>query len=135
MRFVNRKNELKILDDEYIKEGSTLDSSRRETQMNYNLDGRITKEIKSIAEKYLVKKIILFGSRARGDNKLTSDIDIAVCTFSKFDRKGIFVSEIQDLNTLLKIDIVFLGDIADKSFVANIEKEGVVIYERLQTKI
>ncbi len=103
--------------------------------MNYNLNDKIVKEIKSIAERYLVKKIILFGSRARGDNRGTSDIDIAVCTFSKFTSKGIFVSDIQDLNTLLKIDIIFLDEIKNKNFVANIKKEGVVIYERLQTKI
>ncbi|SHK03171.1 nucleotidyltransferase family protein [Paramaledivibacter caminithermalis] len=99
--------------------------------MKYNLSDKIIKEIKSIARKYLIKKIILFGSRARGDNKPTSDIDIAVYTFPKFDNEGLFVSEIQDLNTLLKIDIVFLKDITNEKLIANIKEEGVVIYERL----
>jgi predicted nucleotidyltransferase len=35
-------------------------------------------EIRTLAQKYHVKKVILFGSRARGDFKKTSDIDIAV---------------------------------------------------------
>ena len=35
-------------------------------------------EIKEIAQKCGVRKVILFGSRARGDFKKTSDIDLAV---------------------------------------------------------
>jgi len=99
--------------------------------MEYNLSDKIIKEIQSIAGKYLIKKIILFGSRARGDNKPTSDIDIAVYTFPKFDSEGLFVSEIQDLDTLLKIDIVFLDDITNEKLISNIKDEGIVIYERL----
>ena len=35
-------------------------------------------EICDLAEKYHIQKVILFGSRARGDFKRTSDIDLAV---------------------------------------------------------
>ena len=35
-------------------------------------------EIKRIAEEYEVKRVILFGSRARGDYHRASDIDLAV---------------------------------------------------------
>jgi predicted nucleotidyltransferase len=38
----------------------------------------ILEEIKTIAEKYSVRKVMLFGSRARGAHKTTSDYDIAV---------------------------------------------------------
>ena len=38
----------------------------------------VIEEIKNLARKYQVKRVILFGSRARGDYKRTSDIDIAV---------------------------------------------------------
>ena len=36
------------------------------------------REICYLAEKYHIQKVILFGSRARGDFKRTSDIDLAV---------------------------------------------------------
>ena len=35
-------------------------------------------ELISIAERYHIEKLILFGSRARGDFRRTSDIDLAV---------------------------------------------------------
>lgn len=38
----------------------------------------VLKEICDLAEKYQIQKVILFGSRARGDFKRTSDIDLAV---------------------------------------------------------
>ena len=39
---------------------------------------KVYKQIGQIAEKYDVKKIVLFGSRARGTNHAKSDIDLAV---------------------------------------------------------
>lgn len=38
----------------------------------------VIEEICDIARKYSVKKVILFGSRARGNFKEKSDIDLAV---------------------------------------------------------
>ena len=42
------------------------------------IDDSIEQDIISIAIKNDIKKLILFGSRARGDFKRTSDIDLAV---------------------------------------------------------
>ncbi len=39
---------------------------------------QVLEEIRDLAEKYHLKKVILFGSRARGDYRRTSDIDLAV---------------------------------------------------------
>ena len=38
--------------------------------------------------------------------------------------------ELEDINTLLKFDIVFIKDNTDKKLIENIEREGVIIYER-----
>jgi Predicted nucleotidyltransferases len=38
----------------------------------------VIEEIRTLACKYHVEKMILFGARARGDFKRTSDIDLAV---------------------------------------------------------
>ncbi|MEG6570722.1 nucleotidyltransferase domain-containing protein [Thermoanaerobacterium thermosaccharolyticum] len=47
--------------------------------MKLDLDDRIIDSIKFIGEKYNdIDKIVIYGSRARGDNRKTSDIDIAV---------------------------------------------------------
>jgi len=39
---------------------------------------QVINEIISLAEKYEIKKVVLFGSRARGDYHRSSDIDLAV---------------------------------------------------------
>ena len=39
------------------------------------IDGEVLREVCDLAEKYHIQKVILFGSRARGDFKRTSDID------------------------------------------------------------
>lgn len=38
---------------------------------------QVLDEIQNLAQKHNVKKVILFGSQARGDFKRTSDIDLA----------------------------------------------------------
>lgn len=99
--------------------------------MNIDLNPKVIEGLKTIAEKYPVSKIVLFGSRARGDNNTKSDIDIAIYTLPEFANKGRFVSDIEDLETLLKIDTVFISKDTDGKLVKNIQKEGVIIYERL----
>ena len=44
--------------------------------MDYDLPERVVKDIVTFAKRYSV--VILFGSRARGNNTERSDIDIAV---------------------------------------------------------
>ena len=41
------------------------------------LGDNLINEIKTMAENYGVDKLVLFGSRARGDYKIKSDIDLA----------------------------------------------------------
>jgi predicted nucleotidyltransferase len=85
-------------------------------------------EISSFAKKYQVKKVILFGSRARGDFKRTSDIDIAV-DGGNFARFALDVDE--ETSTLLKFDIVDMERNIQKELRDSIEKEGIVLYEEV----
>ncbi|HEY5585315.1 MAG TPA: nucleotidyltransferase domain-containing protein [Ruminiclostridium sp.] len=99
--------------------------------MSFDLNPKIITEIKKITEKYAISKIVLFGSRARGDNNTKSDIDLAIYTLPKFTNKGNFAADIEDLETLLKIDTVFINSDTDEKLIKNIQIEGVVLYERL----
>lgn len=87
-------------------------------------------QIRKIAIKYKIEKIVLFGSRARGDNSTTSDYDIAVFKngLSPID-KALLCSDIEEINTLKKIDVVFIDGNLDDKFMENIKEEGVIIYE------
>lgn len=88
----------------------------------------VIQEICEIAEKYKVEKVILFGSRARGDFRRTSDIDLAV-------KGGDFINFSLDVDeetsTLLMFDFVDLNRSIQQELRENIEKEGRIIYEKI----
>ena len=90
-------------------------------------------KIAAIGRKYGADKIILFGSRARGDNRERSDIDLAVYGVPT-DRQGAFWADIDDLPTLLDFDIVHVDDRTDRELVVNIEKDGIMIMSKMQEK-
>lgn len=97
------------------------------------MQGYVLEEIKRIAAKYKIEKVILFGSRARGDNSRVSDYDIAIFgnQLSPID-KALFCSDIEEINTLKKIDVVFIDKRLDDKFINNIAREGVIIYEQIR---
>jgi len=104
-------------------------------KMGIGIDQKVQEQIKELAQKYAIEKIILFGSRARGDNSEKSDIDIAVYPMPEFQNIGRFTSDIDELNTLLKVDMVFINKDTEAKLIHNISKEGVVIYERPSAEV
>ena len=88
----------------------------------------VLQEIVELAIKYDVEKVILFGSRARGDFRRTSDIDIAV-TGGDVPRFALDVDE--ETSTLLKYDIVDLNATVQPELRESIEREGKVLYEKI----
>ena len=97
------------------------------SKMKYNLPDRVLRELSSFAQKYSVTKIILFGSRARGTNTERSDIDIAVYG-GDFD--GFYWDVKEKINSLLMFDIVQADSSISDELKKEIEKDGVVIYEK-----
>lgn len=94
---------------------------------------KIYKDIITIANKYKADKVILFGSRARGDNRERSDIDIAVYGIAE-DLQAKFNFDIDDINTLLDFDIVHINTKTSKELLDNIEKEGVTLMNKFDIK-
>ena len=88
----------------------------------------VIEEIRNFARKYQVKKVILFGSRARGDYKRTSDIDIAV-SGGDFAEFALDVEE--ETSTLLEFDIVNLDREMQDELREAIEREGKILYEKV----
>jgi len=98
--------------------------------MAFDLDERLIQSIQGIGQTYAISRIAIFGSRARGDHKPTSDIDLAIFPLPDFKNMGCLTSDMDDLNTLLKIDLVMINEQIDPKLLENIEREGVSIYER-----
>jgi predicted nucleotidyltransferase len=89
----------------------------------------VLEEIIQISVRYKAKKVILFGSRARGDNSPVSDYDIAVDAkdLSPLD-KARFSAEVEDIETLKKIDLLFFD--TQHRWADNIARDGVILYEQ-----
>lgn len=92
------------------------------------LSEELIKEISTIASKWGVQKVILFGSRSRGDYGRASDIDLAV---SGGDFTQFCLNIEENTWTLLKFDIINLDDSLEPDFRAMIQKEGVTLYEKI----
>ncbi|MBS5198603.1 MAG: nucleotidyltransferase domain-containing protein [Clostridiales bacterium] len=101
---------------------------RKESMRETGIKPIVIEEICDFARKYNVKKVILFGSRARGNFKEKSDIDLAV-------QGGDFIRFMLDVNeetsTLLSFDIINLDEEIMSELRKSIEKEGKVIYEEV----
>ncbi len=89
---------------------------------------QVMEEIRDLAQKHGVSRIILFGSRARGDYKRTSDIDLAVAG-GDFERFVLDINE--ETSTLLGFDIVNLDREMQSELRDSITREGKVIYEKV----
>ena len=86
--------------------------------------------VEQIRRSRSVARIILFGSRARGDNDERSDIDLGIaCPGASPDEWAAIWNVVDEAPTLLNIDLVRLEHVDDALREA-IEREGVVLYAR-----
>lgn len=87
---------------------------------------------KDLTKLECIEKIYLYGSRARGDHKSRSDIDLAiVCPDANENDWYTVLDLIDNADTLLKIDCVRFDQLADSNSLKNsIVQDGVVLYQR-----
>ena len=95
---------------------------------------RIYQSIADLGKQFKADKIVLFGSRARGDNRERSDIDIAVFGVSK-EKQPAFIQAVGSLPTLLDFDIVFITDNTNEALMKNISQDGVIIMDKFTEKL
>lgn len=90
----------------------------------------VLEKIKEISLRYEIDKIVLFGSRARGDHSHVSDYDIAIYEdhMSALD-KARLRDDIDEIETLKKIDIIFVHEKFSDELMENIKRDGVTLYE------
>jgi len=100
--------------------------------MKFGLSENIIKEINNVFETYpKVKEVIIFGSRAMGNYKAGSDIDIAV--------KGnkITLDDILDISVRIeniispyRMDLINFQSINDPDVIEHIKRVGKIFYKR-----
>lgn len=91
------------------------------------IPGRVYRDIVRFAKASSVEKLVLFGSRAKGNNTPRSDIDLAVYG-GNFDQ---FFEDIQEKTwSLLRFDLIDMGRTVSSELQKEITGDGVIIYEK-----
>jgi len=93
--------------------------------MKYGLSDETYNKIKEIVKKYSNHEFNIFGSRARGEYKVNSDIDIAIMDFVDNTEKLKIKNEFDLLDIPYTIDLIFTQDITKKEFLESIKRESV----------
>ena len=93
----------------------------------YGLSPELTASIIALAQKHDLDRLILFGSRARGDYRPRSDVDLAALG-GDISRFALDVDE--QTPTLLMFDVVDLGRDVQPELLLEIERDGIVLYEK-----
>ena len=102
-------------------------------EWNYIWSIGLTKQsfnkIQSIIEKYNKFTFKIFCSRARGDYKKESDIDLAIMDDVDAKTKFNIMNDFDMIEIPYQIDLVFVIDVQKKEFLNSIERDGVVFDE------
>jgi len=99
--------------------------------MQYGLSDETLNTINSIFSRYQdVKQVILYGSRAKGNYRNGSDIDLALktgenFTFTDLLRVG---NDFDDSDMPYFVDVAIYDDISNPDLKAHIDRVGKIIY-------
>jgi len=98
----------------------------------FGLKDSIIIKIKDVLLKYdEIEKALIFGSRARGDYKKTSDIDIAIFSHNMTSsRINLLRNDFDDLDIIYTVDVVDFNKLSKEELKNNIINDGMVIYNR-----
>ncbi len=99
-----------------------------EPKPDTGLKPAVLEEIKTLAKRHGLSRVVLFGSRARGDFRPKSDIDLAA-SGGDIDRFRLAVEE--ETSTLLTFDVVNLDHEIQPELRETIDREGILLYEKV----
>jgi uncharacterized protein len=99
---------------------------------NTGLPLLLLKEMKSIfASNPKIEKIILFGSRAMGNFREGSDIDLAIVSTNLTLNDKLEISlKLEDLGYPYSYDLLFLNQNTDPDILDHIKKFGRMLYKK-----
>ncbi|MEJ6949641.1 nucleotidyltransferase domain-containing protein [Natronospora cellulosivora (SeqCode)] len=98
----------------------------------FGISEDIFRKIVGTIEKFpSIEQVYVFGSRARGDFSKGSDLDLALSGENITSKEvNLLQDALDNLNTIISIDIVNIDEIEKEKLSNNIKKEGVLIYDR-----
>ncbi len=105
--------------------------------MRFGLKNVTIKKICAIFSRYpQVEKAVIYGSRAKGNYKNGSDIDLTLCGDADLTLKVLYkiMNELDDLLLPYTIDLSIFSDISDPDLVEHIKRVGVIFYARTEVQ-
>jgi predicted nucleotidyltransferase len=99
--------------------------------MKYGLKDEVIEQMQAVFQRYpVVERVILYGSRAMGNYRYNSDIDLTLVgqdldltTQFRIDE------ELDDLLLPYKIDLSIFHQIDNPDLLKHIDRNGVILYE------
>lgn len=97
---------------------------------NYGLPQTATEAIKNVFKQYpSIKQVILYGSRAKGNYRVSSDIDLCIIDQSlKLTKLLEIENKIDDLLLPWKIDLSLKHTIDNQDLLEHIQRVGIMFY-------
>lgn len=97
--------------------------------MKFGLKEEIIEGLKNVLqEDPAVTRALIFGSRACGDYKCNSDIDLAVYSTERLPA-GLWL-DLDEAAGIYKIDVIEMNSPLDEKFRLRIEEQGIEIYRK-----
>ena len=111
-----------------LKEVKSLDYSHN----MFGLSNEVIKDISDVLKKHPnIDKVLIFGSRAKGNYTEGSDIDLALIGENiSFNELLDINIQVEDLGLLYKVDIVDYSKNIGTAFGEHIDRVGLLFYEK-----
>lgn len=100
--------------------------------MKFGLSDNLIKNINQIFERYpKVSEVVIFGSRAKGDYRDGSDIDLALKGNDlRLDDVLNLSVKLEDIIFPYKVDLLNFGKVKDPDVIEHINRAGKIFYQR-----
>ncbi len=109
-----------------------MNTAPNNIEPDFGLDEQVISKIRSIfADTPAVEQVIIYGSRAKGDYRPASDIDLTIIgSAMKWEDLQAIELKIDDLLLPYKTDLSLYDQIDNENLIEHIKRAGKVFYER-----
>jgi len=98
----------------------------------FGLSEKTIKKLLTIFQKYQgIKEVIIYGSRAKGNYRNGSDIDITLKTGNEFEFSHLLKlsGEFEDSDIPYLVDVSIYNELENPELKAHIDRVGKILYE------
>ena len=112
-----------------------MNAVNTDSKNKFGLTTRDMRAIRSVFEKYpQIVEVHIFGSRAKGNFKLGSDIDLAVMNVGVTDKCiREMLSDFEESSLPYKVDLVNFATIKHPDFIEHIKRVGILLYRKAES--